>query len=272
MFRKILISYMMSSIVSFSLLAEEFTRSPAEKKQAFEAWCQQEVLSGSQIAHNLKRAMRRLQVNSCTALKHNIQAHNALWLNSAELTDIRFLRFFPHLERLDLSDNHLEKTETLELLPNLTHLWLGENQITDITAIGKLKHLKLLVLEDNQIYDASILKQCRELVAADLSRNHLRSADFIMTMEKLRYVFLNHNHLTSADRLIRYKLSDSSPIKISTPRKNDKIQTWPESVAVPVDWDLLMLERLNPAASFRIISLDGNPVIRNSWGYQTTQS
>ena len=227
----------------------------AYSNTGFSAWCTKYQGSDSAAGSSIIKIMRKLHTRSCKDLEIHIRKNTSLWLDGINLEDISFLRFFDHLERLDLTDNHIRDIRTLEDLTRLSHLWLGENNISDISPLQKLRNLMLVVLEDNHIKDASPLTHCSELMAVDLSRNQLTNTGFVAGLRNLRYIFLNHNQIRSVK-----SISSSGEDMLLGLKVKSTVHSFAET-----DWDQLILPAFSSAHAFRIFKLDRNPVAREFW-------
>ncbi len=135
---------------------------------------------------------------------------------------------FPNLEKLVLSNNHLENISywvadtpnlvSLEVRDNpvkditflksfsqLQSLELMNNEIEDIKALSKLKNLQYLGLSGNKIQDMTPVSSLENLESLDLSYNQLVSIP-VLDLPKARYLALDSNQITSINQLTESNL------------------------------------------------------------------
>lgn len=228
----------------------------------FESWCGKRLQEGGDDARSLQILAEKFSTKGCTALGEKLGQSEDLWLNSLGLRSLNFLKFFPGLSRLDLTDNHINDLSSLQDLPSLTHLWLGENEIKDLGPVSSLKNLQLLVLEDNQLRDAEPLSGCHHLIALDLGRNHLNDLDFFSTLPNIRYAFLNHNFVGNLSSIAW--AGDSLHKIASASERSGKINTRILNT-IQINWSDYLGQKWNLAENFRVYHLEGNPILREFW-------
>lgn len=84
--------------------------------------------------------------------------------------DLEMLKYVPGLKALDLGHNQFDDLSFLRFYPDLELLIISNNShFTDLTEVGKLKHLKYLEVHNTQISDLSPLANCKELLDLNIS-------------------------------------------------------------------------------------------------------
>ena len=239
----------MSRVLCLSLLFLSLSIIPAAfaavPDGGFVGWCKK-AMPAATARSSLGILQTMSGQKSCEALYSFFRGREKLWLNSRRFHDIGFLRYFTWVKQLDLTDNFIRDPGPVADIPGLTHLWLGENEITDIRALGSMGQLQLLVLEDNRIRDPSPLRGCRKLQALDLGRNQIHGAGFVSSLPELRYLYLNHNQIRDLSPFAEAGTPDSPGAEL-------------------INWDRALNRVWNPAESFKVFHLEGNPVVRDFW-------
>ena len=235
----------------------------AQSRVKFTNWCEQIKSSSEFSGSGLKTLMRHLKVHTCSGVDEQLRQHRHLWLDGAGLRDIDFLRFFSHLEQIDLTDNYLSDISPLSGFTRLTHLWLGENEIVDISPVATLANIKLLVLEDNRIKNPMPISGCKYLQALDLSRNEISSTEFVRPLSDLRYIYLNHNRINSLRHLAC--LGDLFSESFLEDVRSDAGSRSLLFASVEINWNQFSNRQINGAETFRLMTIHGNPLVREYW-------
>lgn len=226
------------------------------KYKDFVKYCASSHEMNAKEAYTLRALKNKFQESRCDRLAAILNGRSSLWLTGLEIESIRFLEFFSHFVRLDLSDNHVRNIKPLRNLHQLTHLWLAENELEDISILSSFKSLKLLVLAENRIKDIKALKGNLSLQGLNLSNNWISDISPLQNHEELNFIFLANNMVEDLTS-IAY-LPDAGRFKhwsqLSQIQKQESI-----------NWQKLVEEELMPQRRFRIFELGENPLGRSSW-------
>ncbi len=99
------------------------------------------------------------------------------------------LKYVPGLKALDLGHNTFTNLSFLRFFPDLELLIISNNdQFEDLTEVGKLKHLKYLEVHNTPVSDLSPLAGCTELLDLNVSSTRvtdLSPLDEITSLERL---------------------------------------------------------------------------------------
>lgn len=125
-----------------------------------------------------------------------------IWLCCTGLRDFSFLRAFPDLEGLDLSDNPIEDYSFFEALPELRFLSLANQELTEerLGFLHALKKIKNLNLDDNRIQSLATFPELPELEVLSLDGNGLRSLEGLRA-PRLETLFVSENELADLSPL-----------------------------------------------------------------------
>ena len=84
--------------------------------------------------------------------------------------DLELLQYIPGLKALDIGHNTFENLNFLRFFPDLELLIISNNDhVADLTAVGELKHLQYLEVHNTNVSDLSPLANCRELIDLNIS-------------------------------------------------------------------------------------------------------
>ncbi|NRA46364.1 MAG: leucine-rich repeat domain-containing protein [Oligoflexales bacterium] len=206
--------------------------------------------------YTLKVLKKKFGEEGCDELSVKLHQSDRLWVAGLELESIRFLDFFVHFKRLDLSDNRIKDIESLANLKKLTHLWLAENEIKNIGVLSSLHSLKLLELADNQIWSIDALRSSVHLRALNITGNWIADISPLKMHRHLRFFFLGNNMIEDLSS-VAYHPDALRVSKWSQLKTIDKQQV--------IDWKRLFLEELQPHKGFRVVELGENPLGLPSW-------
>lgn len=112
-------------------------------------------------------------------------------LTVKKISDIKILEYFPELEHLSLSGNHIEEIDFLEKFPKLKYLDLSFNNIKKIRGLHSLKELVHLDLGSNKISEINGLESLTNLICLDLENNQiheLKGMDTLINLEQLNFI------------------------------------------------------------------------------------
>ena len=226
------------------------------KHMSFIKYCEAPQDMTAADLFTLKVLKEKFDESKCDALESKLKSSKILWLTGLEIESVNFLKYFRHIERLDLSDNHIRNIDSLAGLQGLTHLWLAENEIDDISVLRWLNALELLVLSENRIKRIDSLTNCFNLKALNLSGNWIADLSPLKMHKDLRFIFLSNN-----------MIEDLSPVAHDPDA--DKISKWRKQSAIHkqevINWKNLTMEMLLPHEAFRILDLGNNPLGRPAW-------
>ncbi len=103
--------------------------------------------------------------------------------------DLELLQYVPGLKALDVGHNTFTDLKFLRFFPDLELLIISNNdRFEDLSAIGELKHLKYLEVHNTRVSDLSPLANCTELLDLNISSTRvadLSPLDGITTLDRL---------------------------------------------------------------------------------------
>ena len=124
----------------------------------------------------------------------NLTQLRKLYLWNNKLTDVKSLKKFTKLERLNLSGNQLtELPKGLEKLTKLRALHLGDNKLTDVKDLAKLTQLTSLSLNANKLTSVKGLENLTQLEYLELQKNQLNDVKGLEKLTQLEYLDLENN-------------------------------------------------------------------------------
>lgn len=146
------------------------------------------------IDDNLEKVVRDyLNITTGKITKSDIERVKRLTANQANLTTLKGLEYFTHLESFTAMNNEITDLTPLEKLENLKSLNLSNNQISDLTPLVHLKNLEELRLVGNQITTVDAIKDLKELKVLKLSNNRIESIDELHKLTKLMELWVDFN-------------------------------------------------------------------------------
>jgi len=84
--------------------------------------------------------------------------------------DMELLRYVPGLKALDVGHNSFTNLNFLRFFPDLELLIISNNDhVDDLTEVGKLKHLKYLEVHNTRVSDLSPMANCTEILDLNIS-------------------------------------------------------------------------------------------------------
>jgi hypothetical protein len=125
-----------------------------------------------------------------------------------EISSLKGLDYFTHLEYLDAPDGGITELAPLAKLSSLQFLNLESNDISDLSPISGLKNLIALGLSNNYITDIKPLGKMTSLLWLDLSYNEIKDITPLAGLKNLQNLYLDWNYIT-----------DASPLKNLTPKE-----------------------------------------------------
>ena len=107
------------------------------------------------------------------------------------------LRYFPNLERLQLSSYHVTEEMLVDLagLKNLKQLDLEGNGLSDISALAEYTGLTVLGIADNRVKDISPLSGLVKLQELSVKNNEIEDISPLKDMKELRTLYLWENQV-----------------------------------------------------------------------------
>ena len=135
------------------------------------------------------------------------------------------LRYFPNLERLQLSSYHVteEMLGDLAGLKNLKQLDLEGNGLSDISALAEYTGLTVLGIADNRVKDISPLSGLVKLQELNVKNNEIEDISPLKDMKELRTLYLWENQVENISplsgltkltklNLVNNRVADISPL------------------------------------------------------------
>ncbi len=120
--------------------------------------------------------------------------------------DMELLQYIPGLKALDVGHNSFTDLSFLRFFPDLELLIISNNEhINDLTEVGKLKHLKYLEVHNTNISDLSPLANCTEILDLNVSSTlvtDLSPLDSVMSLERF---WANHLKKLPESEQTRFK-------------------------------------------------------------------
>jgi len=122
------------------------------------------------------------------------------------------LRFCKNLQALDLGHNAVSDVSFLRAFPHLKVLILADNQVTDISPLADLRELEYLELF--MLYDLTDYAPLSELPLIDLNvrceqnKRHTLEIDALLSMTTLERLWISEGHFTEEEE---QRLRDALP-------------------------------------------------------------
>lgn len=116
------------------------------------------------------------------------------------------------VKKLDLENWKIDDVRFLKYFPNLEDLNLSENNISDISQLPSLKNLKKLDLRRNNISIIPVLNSLPNLESLDISENKISNVDNLANLcaGKLINVKAEKNNITNIDKIYPYALAKNT--------------------------------------------------------------
>ena len=116
------------------------------------------------------------------------------------------------VKKLDLENWKIDDVRFLKYFPNLEDLNLSENNISDISQLPSLKNLKKLDLRRNNISIIPVLNGLPNLESLDISENKISNVDNLANLcaGKLINVKAEKNNITNIDKIYPYALAKNT--------------------------------------------------------------
>lgn len=107
--------------------------------------------------------------------------------------DLELLQYIPGLKALDLGHNAFHNLDFLRFFPDLEFLIITNNShLTDISALGELKHLKYLELYYTDVTVISPLANCTELIDLNISCTKIKDFSPLDEITTLNRFYANN--------------------------------------------------------------------------------
>lgn len=107
--------------------------------------------------------------------------------------NLELLQYIPGLKALDLGHNCFTDLEFLRFFPDLELLIISNNNhVTDLTAVGQLKHLQYLEVHNTDVSDLSPLASCTELLDLNISSTKVTDLSALDGITSLERFWANH--------------------------------------------------------------------------------
>uniref|UniRef100_A0A3Q3NL64 Dynein regulatory complex subunit 3 n=1 Tax=Labrus bergylta TaxID=56723 RepID=A0A3Q3NL64_9LABR len=127
-------------------------------------------------------------LDSCEAVMEEVCKDEIVFL-SLEIQRIHCLWEFTSLDRLDLSNNLIEKIEGLDRLLNLTWLNLSYNKLEKIEGLESLRKLEVLTLSNNRISVIENMDTLEKLTLFCIGNNLIGQLDNVLYLRKFKNLF-----------------------------------------------------------------------------------
>lgn len=118
-----------------------------------------------------------------------------------ESKEFEVLRFCRDLQAIDLGHNWVTDLEFLRNFPHLKVLILAPDQITDLTVIGELTELEYLELFTNHITDVTPLANLTHLKDLNLAYNSIEDLTPLHALTQLERLWGYHNKKLSQEQI-----------------------------------------------------------------------
>ena len=107
--------------------------------------------------------------------------------------DLELLKYVPGLKALDVGHNAFTDLSFLRFYPDLELLIISNNDhVDDLTEVGKLKHLKYLEVHNTRVSDLSPLTNCTEMIDLNVSSTLVTDLSPLDTVTSLERFWANH--------------------------------------------------------------------------------
>lgn len=143
-----------------------------------------------------------------------------LVLNNVNCIDLDFLKFFPNLERLNISGHSLQNIDGLFFCKKLQELDIDidkkNSDYIDFSIIGKLIQLKYLYLHDCNLNNIDWISNLKDLVDLNLSCNQITDISKLRGLSRLSELDLTNCNVSDVS-----SLEDSFDIEFLTLNGNN---------------------------------------------------
>ncbi|MDD2369415.1 MAG: hypothetical protein PHQ90_08940 [Sulfuricurvum sp.] len=132
--------------------------------------------------------------------------HQIDWMD-----DISLLRYFPNLQKIDLSTNEIMSLKPLEKMVHLRDLDIISNPVTDFSPLVKLKNLEQLEISNAEITDITAIGQIPSLKSLTIYSDGLKDISplgNLINMEKLRVSSDEVTDICALNSLVKLKELD----------------------------------------------------------------
>ena len=134
-----------------------------------------------------------------------------------QISEIKNLDKFIHLQHLNISDNQISKIENLNKLTNISILDISKNQITKIENLEKLTNISTLDISYNKIAKIENLDKLTNISTLDISDNKIVKIENLDKLTNISELAISDNQIEKIENLD--KLTNISRLIIS----NNKI-------------------------------------------------
>lgn len=117
--------------------------------------------------------------------------HQIDWMD-----DITLLRYFPNLQKIDLSTNGIMSLKPLEKMVHLTDLDIIGNPVTDFNPLVKLKNLERLEISNANITDATAIAQIASLKSLTLYSDGIKDVSPLGNLIKMEKLTVSSDEIT----------------------------------------------------------------------------
>lgn len=146
------------------------------------------------------------QADKVSSIMDYPDLHQIDWMD-----DISLLRYFPNLQKIDLSTNEITSLKPLEKMVHLRELDIISNPVTDFSPLVKLKSLERLEISNAEITDITAIGQITSLKSLTLYSDGLKDISplgNLVNMEKLRVSSDEITDICALNTLVKLKELD----------------------------------------------------------------
>ena len=106
---------------------------------------------------------------------------------------MELFKYIPNLKALDVGHNAFTNLDFLRYFPDLELLIISNNEhVDDLTEVGNLKHLKYLEVHDTHVSDLTPLANCTELIDLNVSSTWVKEISMLDAVTTLDRFWANN--------------------------------------------------------------------------------
>lgn len=143
--------------------------------------------------------------------KQEARELQGLCIRDTSLQDLNFLRFFPNLKELEITDTCVKNFDGLQFCRGLTYFGYffeeepKENEAVDFTFLQDLPELEVVCLTRNRIKDVSVFSDLHKVTNLILSCNPIGTIAPLKDMRSLEQLEVEACELSSLDNLDEFR-------------------------------------------------------------------
>jgi internalin A len=131
------------------------------------------------------------QADKVSSLADYPDLHQIDWIDNISL-----LRYFPNLQKIDLSTNEIKSLKPLEKMVHLTELDMISNPVTDFSPLVKLKSLERLEISNSNITSVTAIGQIPSLKALTLYSDGIKDISPLGNLIKIEKLTVSSDEIT----------------------------------------------------------------------------